>query len=1005
MTSPDITAEWESDTPVIHLDLSGKGNGPEVPFRLWEGCPLFPVGYLNGHGKHPFRRIRADRVPAYIRVFRSEDGQLIPCRWGKFDLGTFDREIIERRWGNGQYVVRLLANASGNNERLLQRTLYITDAPGQYQFPGEDWAVGTLSHEMPDSEEDECPDSEDLFFAERVDVVREMIGTLVGAAAGILDAIRHRLGDEAGSFDFAPVRAHIAEGCSFAHEVLASIARLHGAAEAAEATDLIGVASTARTRVKEIGAVLDALARTASAESGFHEPPSIAVCSGMARKLSAALHSLRVTGEVLEQATAAVELADARSFTEAMRRLGEAHENCLGSRPGCLARERTTFSGDLFSCWVEAVQEIRDRAGAAARTEDGMGPIPRAAILCIRDCAERFLAVLVKGQGSGCTLSSADGCEAIHLGSALEKSLASFDTALAHATERLAGPDFKDLAGRFSVFAVRFDDLITGLAMGPVVYSRAKYSTPPEALHPLLREAGALWAATEQMAYLCKGARERDLLAWCAGGTGQALRFLDALYLDGYIDGDAGNNRMPGPRDAAKQHVHALWKMAEQLSEAAKERGQLADATRPETRSHRETGQPERLPSRAAQAQAPATDSRVLSPGPTAEQLAGQVRARAFGLRVQELCRGWVGALGKPHREWDGLREETRAVRDEALALSEQAGHACASLILLCRVLTDAMTMSMSEHPGDFLHLVTTFNTTIPRVIDPFFDGRVELPEVARPEAAPGTAPGAAQPEAAGGDIPVVRPAAEVLPGLRDYLVPSVAHEAFLPTLTVSVDLPEEPTPPEVALETLSVQLRDGRTMRLDRGSGSLRIVASEAVPPAAPAAATPPPLPARVMAEARSVASESLRRSLARRLTRVLSATVLTVASEVLGPRKRADLATLRGFLEGPVGRSLLQSVGSLAVEGLPLGEKLADLQRAAAHELRVEALAGLGDAFMDRLGSGVLAALHAAQESGAFDAEEETADLQEHVPVQVDSEGAEVPADARRSFGTALP
>jgi hypothetical protein len=131
----------------------------------------------------------------------------------------------------------------------------------------------------------------------------------------------------------------------------------------------------------------------------------------------------------------------------------------------------------------------------------------------------------------------------------------------------------------------------------------------------------------------------------------------------------------------------------------------------------------------------------------------------------------------------------------------------------------------------------------------------------------------------------------------------------------------------------------------------------------------------------------------------------VLGVAGEVLGPRKRADLAALRRFLEGSVGRSLLQSVGSLAVEGLPLGEKLAELQRAAAHELRVEALAGLGDAFMDRLGSGVLAALHAAQESGAFDAEEEPAAPREHVPVQVDGEEAEVPAVVDQPCGAALP
>jgi hypothetical protein len=159
--------------------------------------------------------------------------------------------------------------------------------------------------------------------------------------------------------------------------------------------------------------------------------------------------------------------------------------------------------------------------------------------------------------------------------------------------------------------------------------------------------------------------------------------------------------------------------------------------------------------------------------------------------------------------------------------------------------------------------------------------------------------------------------------------------------------------------------------------------------------------LPARVAAEARSVASESLKRSLTRKLTRILAGVVLGIAGEVLGTRKRADLAALGRFLEGPVGRALLQSIGSLAVEGLPLGERLADLQRTVAHELRVEALAGIGDVLVDRLGTGVLAALHAAQESGVFDADEAPAPS---TASRRDGEEVELPAGAEPSRGAAL-
>jgi hypothetical protein len=161
------------------------------------------------------------------------------------------------------------------------------------------------------------------------------------------------------------------------------------------------------------------------------------------------------------------------------------------------------------------------------------------------------------------------------------------------------------------------------------------------------------------------------------------------------------------------------------------------------------------------------------------------------------------------------------------------------------------------------------------------------------------------------------------------------------------------------SLDVLAGREEEAEAERERAAAEVAAVEAASAVPVIAPA------LVGRVAAEARSVASESLRRSLARRLTRVLSATVLGVAGEVLGPRKRADLAALRGFLEGPVGRSLLQSIGSLAVEGLPLGEKLAELQRAAAHELRVEALAGLGDAFLSKLGGEVVQALESVMAS----------------------------------------
>jgi hypothetical protein len=131
----DAEDAWESEVELVHKVR----NGSRLPYRLWEGCPLFPTDFQSNQGTHPFRRIRADREPAYINVFRSEDGQLIPCRWGKFDLGTFNREIIEKRWGNGEYVLKLIANHDGNNERILERTIRIESAPRSLPFPGRNW--------------------------------------------------------------------------------------------------------------------------------------------------------------------------------------------------------------------------------------------------------------------------------------------------------------------------------------------------------------------------------------------------------------------------------------------------------------------------------------------------------------------------------------------------------------------------------------------------------------------------------------------------------------------------------------------------------------------------------------------------------------------------------------------------------------------------------------------------------------------------------------------------
>jgi hypothetical protein len=206
------------------------------------------------------------------------------------------------------------------------------------------------------------------------------------------------------------------------------------------------------------------------------------------------------------------------------------------------------------------------------------------------------------------------------------------------------------------------------------------------------------------------------------------------------------------------------------------------------------------------------------------------------------------------------------------------------------------------------------------------------------------------------------------------FLIHCAVPSLLWPVLSVPM---EDLHGSEVALETLTVQLRDGRTMRVDPGRGCLSIVAPEApeTVAAALAAMPPPTFQARALAEARSVASESLRRSLVRRLTRSFTEIVLGVAGKALGKR-RAEVASLRRFLEGTTGRAILQSLASLAIEGMPLGERLSELQREMAHELRVEALAGLGDAVLAEFSEGVAAALRgvASGEWAEVDADSES-------------------------------
>jgi hypothetical protein len=98
---------------------------------------------------------------------------------------------------------------------------------------------------------------------------------------------------------------------------------------------------------------------------------------------------------------------------------------------------------------------------------------------------------------------------------------------------------------------------------------------------------------------------------------------------------------------------------------------------------------------------------------------------------------------------------------------------------------------------------------------------------------------------------------------------------------------------------------------------------------------------------ELRAVAGEGALRVAGTQVTGLVRTALVGAARRATG-RKAAGTQAER-FLASPAGEALLQAVASVLIEAAPLGARAGDLQHALAHELRVGALAGLGDGVLD--------------------------------------------------------
>jgi hypothetical protein len=124
-----------------------------------------------------------------------------------------------------------------------------------------------------------------------------------------------------------------------------------------------------------------------------------------------------------------------------------------------------------------------------------------------------------------------------------------------------------------------------------------------------------------------------------------------------------------------------------------------------------------------------------------------------------------------------------------------------------------------------------------------------------------------------------------------------------------------------------------------------------------------------RASAEVRAVAGEGVLRVAGTQLTGLVRTAVVGAARRATG--RRATGTEVGRFLASPEGEALLQAVASVLIEAAPLGARAGDLQHALAHELRVGALAGLGDELAGMLLGPVLATMQGLLAGGGDEAD----------------------------------
>jgi len=116
----------------------------------WVGCPLFPAckkGEKGIRGKR-WKYITKDMEPGYIRVTMVTAG-LSRASPKHYTWQTFSLDNMKRRWGDGEFLVELIADADSDNKRIFQRTVKIAEGLPSKPFPGPDDPPDDSAEEPP----------------------------------------------------------------------------------------------------------------------------------------------------------------------------------------------------------------------------------------------------------------------------------------------------------------------------------------------------------------------------------------------------------------------------------------------------------------------------------------------------------------------------------------------------------------------------------------------------------------------------------------------------------------------------------------------------------------------------------------------------------------------------------------------------------------------------------------------------------------------------------------